>query len=95
MTIVILEWKIWKRWKALLNIFKSIILTSVDVGELKLDYIPEEHNVTRMAVMLLNTFGELYCEGGSLTIYEDDLIKVIMNIEPATNGHLLVLPKEP
>ena len=30
----------------------------------------------------------------SKTIYEDDLIKVIMNIEPATNGHLLVLPKE-
>ena len=30
----------------------------------------------------------------SKTIYEDDLIKVIMNIEPATNGHLLVLPKK-
>jgi len=30
----------------------------------------------------------------SKTIYEDDLIKVIMNINPATNGHLLVLPKE-
>ena len=30
----------------------------------------------------------------SRTIYEDDLIKVIMNINPATNGHLLVLPKE-
>ena len=29
----------------------------------------------------------------SKTIYEDDLIKVIMNIDPATNGHLLVLPK--
>ena len=30
----------------------------------------------------------------SKTIYEDNLIKVIMNIDPATNGHLLVLPKE-
>ena len=30
----------------------------------------------------------------SRTIYEDDLIKIIMNINPATNGHLLVLPKE-
>lgn len=30
----------------------------------------------------------------SKTIYEDDLIKVIMNINPTTNGHLLVLPKE-
>lgn len=30
----------------------------------------------------------------SRTIYEDDVIKIIMNINPATNGHLLVLPKE-
>lgn len=30
----------------------------------------------------------------SKTIYEDKLIKVIMNINPSTNGHLLVLPKE-
>ena len=30
----------------------------------------------------------------SRTIYEDDLIKIIMNINPATNGHLLVLPKD-
>ena len=30
----------------------------------------------------------------SKTIYEDELIKVIMNINPSTNGHLLVLPKE-
>ena len=30
----------------------------------------------------------------SKTIYEDDLIKIIMNINPATNGHLLVLPKK-
>ena len=29
----------------------------------------------------------------SSTVYEDDLIKVIMNINPNTNGHLLVLPK--
>ena len=30
----------------------------------------------------------------SRTVYEDDLIKVIMNINPSTNGHLLVIPKE-
>jgi len=30
----------------------------------------------------------------SKTIYEDEQIKVIMNINPSTNGHLLVLPKE-
>ncbi len=30
----------------------------------------------------------------SRTVYEDELIKVIMNINPSTNGHLLVLPKE-
>ena len=30
----------------------------------------------------------------SKTIYEDELIKVIMNINPTTNGHLLVLPKK-
>ncbi len=29
----------------------------------------------------------------SKTIYEDDLVKVIMNINPCTNGHLLVIPK--
>ena len=33
-------------------------------------------------------------EAPSKTIYEDELIKVIMNINPATNGHLLVLPKK-
>ena len=27
-------------------------------------------------------------------IYEDDLIAIIMNINPATNGHLLVIPKK-
>ncbi len=30
----------------------------------------------------------------SSTVYEDELIKVIMNINPATDGHLLVLPKK-
>ena len=30
----------------------------------------------------------------SKTIFEDNLIKVIMNINPSTNGHLLILPKE-
>lgn len=30
----------------------------------------------------------------SKTVYEDDLIKVIMNINPNTDGHLLVLPKK-
>lgn len=30
----------------------------------------------------------------SKTIYEDELIKIIMNINPCTNGHLLILPKE-
>lgn len=30
----------------------------------------------------------------SSTVYEDDKIKIIMNINPSTNGHLLILPKE-
>lgn len=30
----------------------------------------------------------------SKTIYEDEIIKVIMNINPNTNGHLLVLTKD-
>ena len=30
----------------------------------------------------------------SKTIYEDELIKIIMNINPATNGHLLIISKE-
>lgn len=30
----------------------------------------------------------------SKTIYEDEIVKVIMSIDPITNGHLLVLPKE-
>ena len=29
----------------------------------------------------------------SKCIYKDDLIYIIMNINPSTNGHLLVLPK--
>ena len=33
-------------------------------------------------------------EAPSNTIYEDEIVKVIMNIDPQTNGHLLVLPKE-
>ncbi len=30
----------------------------------------------------------------SSTVYEDELVKVIMNINPITNGHLLILPKK-
>ncbi len=30
----------------------------------------------------------------SKTIYEDEKIKIIMNINPSTNGHLLIIPKE-
>ena len=30
----------------------------------------------------------------SKTIYEDDILKVIMNINPSTDGHLLIIPKE-
>ncbi|MBQ6539175.1 MAG: HIT domain-containing protein [Bacilli bacterium] len=30
----------------------------------------------------------------SNTVYEDETIKVITDINPVTNGHLLVLPKE-
>ncbi len=33
-------------------------------------------------------------EAPSNTIYEDEIIKIIMSIDPQTNGHLLVLPKE-
>lgn len=28
------------------------------------------------------------------SIYEDEVIEIIMNINPNTNGHLLVIPKE-
>ena len=30
----------------------------------------------------------------SATLYEDDLVKVILDISPATKGHALILPKE-
>ena len=30
----------------------------------------------------------------SRTVYEDDKIKIIMNINPNTNGHLLVIPQK-
>lgn len=30
----------------------------------------------------------------SRTVYEDDKIKIFMNINPSTDGHLLVIPKE-
>lgn len=33
-------------------------------------------------------------EAPSSTVYEDDIIKVIMNINPSTDGHLLIIPKE-
>lgn len=30
----------------------------------------------------------------SKTIYEDDLVKVFLDINPATNGHMLIIPKK-
>ena len=30
----------------------------------------------------------------SKTLYEDETTKVIMSIDPITNGHLLVIPKQ-
>ena len=30
----------------------------------------------------------------SRVVYEDDIIEIIMNINPNTNGHLLIIPKE-
>lgn len=30
----------------------------------------------------------------SYTVYEDDDLKVFMNINPSTNGHLLLIPKK-
>ncbi|MDD2435277.1 MAG: HIT domain-containing protein [Bacilli bacterium] len=30
----------------------------------------------------------------SYTIYEDDLIKIFLDINPDTNGHLLIVPKK-
>ena len=29
----------------------------------------------------------------SFTIYEDDIIKVFLDVNPATNGHMLIIPK--
>lgn len=29
----------------------------------------------------------------SKTIYEDDLIKVFLDVNPSTNGHMLIIPK--
>ena len=30
----------------------------------------------------------------SNTVYEDDVVKVIMDVNPCTNGHMLILPKK-
>ncbi|MBE6152849.1 MAG: HIT domain-containing protein [Firmicutes bacterium] len=30
----------------------------------------------------------------SYTIYEDDIVKVFLDIEPNTNGHMLIIPKK-
>jgi len=30
----------------------------------------------------------------SYTVYEDDVIKVFLDIEPNTNGHMLIIPKK-
>ena len=30
----------------------------------------------------------------SYTVYEDELVRVMMDINPVTNGHLLIIPKE-
>ena len=30
----------------------------------------------------------------SSTVYEDDLIKVFLDINPTTNGHMLIIPKK-
>ena len=30
----------------------------------------------------------------SKTIYEDDLVKVFLDINPATNGHMMIVPKK-
>jgi histidine triad (HIT) family protein len=30
----------------------------------------------------------------SYTIYEDDLVKVFLDISPTVNGHMLIIPKE-
>lgn len=33
-------------------------------------------------------------EINSYTIYEDDLIKVFLDVNPETNGHMLIIPKK-
>ena len=33
-------------------------------------------------------------EAPSYTIFEDEIVKVFMNIIPASNGHLLIVPKK-
>ena len=33
-------------------------------------------------------------EAPSYTIFEDEIVKVFMNINPASNGHLLIVPKK-
>ena len=33
-------------------------------------------------------------EISSYTIYEDDIVKVIMDVNPITDGHLLIIPKK-
>lgn len=33
-------------------------------------------------------------ESPSYTVYEDDMVKVFLNIAPSTDGHLLVVPKK-
>ena len=30
----------------------------------------------------------------SYTVYEDEIVKVFLDIEPNTNGHLLIIPKK-
>ena len=29
----------------------------------------------------------------SYTIYEDDIVKVFLDVNPVTNGHMLIIPK--
>ena len=33
-------------------------------------------------------------EINSSTIYEDDLVKVFLDVNPSTNGHMLIIPKK-
>ena len=33
-------------------------------------------------------------EISSYTVYEDEIVKVFLDIEPNTNGHLLIIPKK-